>query len=109
MNKTISLAAIAMVAVIMGLSAFAPAAMADRPQPGEETAVCHFDRDTNDDGDDTLDDRAWEVLTPNNHGATHGHQGHGDDLINDDTELEEGQTTTALCLAEDHADPDLII
>jgi hypothetical protein len=106
MNKTISLAAIAMVAVIMGLSAFAPAAMADRPTPGEQTAVCHFDRDTNDDGDETLDDRAWEVLTPNNHGATHGHQGHGDDLIVDSAPGA-GETTEALCLAEDHADPDL--
>ena len=41
MNKTISLAAIAMVAVVMGLSAFAPA-MADKP---ETVQICHFDND----------------------------------------------------------------
>ena len=38
MNKTISLAAIAMVAVIMGMSAFAPAAMADNPRAW----YCHW-------------------------------------------------------------------
>jgi len=99
MNKTISLAAIAMVAVIMGMSAFAPAALADRPYPGDEKAVCHFDRDTNDDGDViSNDDRAWEVLTPNNHGASHGHQGHGDLLV-------PSQITEVECLAQ--LDPDL--
>jgi hypothetical protein len=44
MNKTISLAAIAMVAVIMGMSAFAPA-MADKPgnEPNEgKVLVCHI-------------------------------------------------------------------
>jgi len=41
MNKTISLAAIAMVAVIMGMSAFAPA-MADKPA---DVKICHFDND----------------------------------------------------------------
>ena len=112
MNKTISLAAIAMVAVIMGLSAFAPAALAEKPEAQVVEDVCHFDRDVNDDGvveDVGSDDRAWEILSPNTHGAQNGHVKHGDDLINDDTELSEGETTTALCLAEDHADPDLII
>jgi len=85
MNKTISLAAIAMVAVIMGLSAFAPAAMADRSQAGVQTDVCHFDLDP--DSDPDTDDMAWVVLTPNNHGALHGHvNGHGDNLINNETE-----------------------
>ena len=41
MNKTISLAAIAMVAVVMGMSAFAPA-MADKPA---DVKICHFDND----------------------------------------------------------------
>jgi len=41
MNKTISIVAIAMVAVVMGLSAFAPA-MADKPQTVQ---ICHFDND----------------------------------------------------------------
>jgi hypothetical protein len=41
MNKTISLAAIAMVAVIMGMSVLAPA-MAVKPM---DVLICHFDAD----------------------------------------------------------------
>jgi len=43
MNRNLTIAAIAMVAVIMGMSAFAPA-MADKPgeEPiGEKVLVCH--------------------------------------------------------------------
>ena len=44
MNRTIAISAIVMVAVIMGMSAFAPA-MADKPgnEPNEgKVLVCHF-------------------------------------------------------------------
>ena len=40
MNKTISLAAIAMVAVIMGMSSFAPSVMADDDEPTQ--TICHI-------------------------------------------------------------------
>ncbi len=83
MNKTIALAAITLVAVIMGLSSFAPAAMAT---PSEERGNgthnpkvkwCHFDRDSNDDGDTTTNDRTWEVLRLNKHSEA-AHIAHGD-------------------------------
>ena len=98
MNKTISLAAIAMVAVIMGMSAFAPDALAKVSKSGIVEDVCHFDRDTNDDGDTTTNDRAWEVLSPNSHGAINGHVKHGDFLV-------PSEITAIACLAQ--ADPDL--
>jgi hypothetical protein len=42
MNRTIAISAIVMVAVIMGMSAFAPA-MADRPGNNEDNVtICHF-------------------------------------------------------------------
>ncbi len=87
MNKTISLAAIAMVAVIMGMSAFAPAAMADKPEPSQR--VCHLDHDVDGDGikDEGAFDVAWVALIPNSHGAVNGHvNGHGDVLITSDAE-----------------------
>ena len=87
MNKTISLAAIAMVAVIMGMSAFAPDAFAKQKSPHVVDDVCHFDRDVNNDGDTTTDDMAWIVLTPNTHGAQNGHvNGHGDLVVTSDAE-----------------------
>jgi hypothetical protein len=88
MNKKYALPAIAMVAVIMGMSAFAPAAMADRSYAGEVKAVCHLDHDISGNGikDEDAADVAWVVLTPNNHGASHGHANHGDVMVNDSTE-----------------------
>ena len=76
MNKTISLAAIAMVAVVMGMSAFAPA-MAEKPT---EVEVCHFD-----------DDGSISIITVNTnavkaHTGGPNHDGHdGDYLITEDT------------------------
>ena len=99
MNKTISLSAIAMFAVIMGMGAIAPAALAspnDEHNP-KNNAVCHFDTDTNDDGDLTVDDRAWIVKLVNKH-ALNAHQGHGDLLV-------PSQITEAECLAQPDPEP----
>ena len=84
MNKTISLAAIGMVAVVMGLSAFAPA-MADKPA---EVLLCHFDND----GSVsliTVNENAVQAHVGNAH---HVHENdEGDDfLIDEDVE---GQTS----------------
>ena len=76
-----------MVAVIMGMGAFAPAAMADKPEPSQR--VCHEDHDVSGNGikDEDLADVAWVALIPNSHGAVNGHvNGHGDTLINSDEE-----------------------
>jgi len=93
MKNTYAIAAIAMVAVIMGLSSFAPTAMAT---PSEEKGngthnpknlYCHFDRDVND--DQTVegvgsDDRQWEVKRLNAHSSV-AHLAHGDIVIGDGT------------------------
>ncbi len=73
MNKTISLAAIAMVAVIMGLSAFAPAAMANPNNTHGPASVdlCHLDASGTGD---------WEVITKNEHSAA-AHERHGDLVV----------------------------
>jgi len=83
MKTIFTISAIAMFAVILGMSAIAPA-LADRNSDhNPKTPVCHFDRDTNDDGDETTDDRAWIVQMVNKH-AKIAHLGHGDVLIPDD-------------------------
>jgi len=108
MNKITTLSAIAMFAVIMGMSAFAPAALAspnsDHNDP--KTDVCHFDRDTNDDGDTTTDDRAWIEKSLNKH-ALVAHIGHGDYTITGATNLGNFEVTEADCINQVIADPDL--
>ena len=87
MNKTISLAAIAMVAVVMGLSSFAPAAMAipnDNHNP--KFAICHFDNDS----------QMWEHDKLVNKHAWKAHSDHGDQKIGDGTL---GTITEAACIA----------
>ena len=78
MNKTISLAAIAMVAVIMGMSAFVPAAMAKpNSQSSADSGVCHFDTDT----------QLWEALWVNSNGQLNAHVNvHGDETFSTDAE-----------------------
>ena len=72
MNKTISLAAIAMVAVIMGTSAFAPA-MADKPgtAPNEgKIVICHLP------GGDI--DKAFTISVTDDEDTRADHEKHGD-------------------------------
>jgi len=69
MNKTISLAAIAMFAVIMGMSAFAPAAMAD----ANKVEICHTDPDGDGAGDET-------IYVSGNGKSVEKHLAHGDTL-----------------------------
>ena len=65
MNKTISLAAIAMVAVIMGMSAFAPAAMAaPNANAQADIRLCHYD---------SSDTQLWEVIFVHSEGSLNGH------------------------------------
>ena len=72
MNKTIALAAITLVAVIMGLSSFAPAAMASPNGNGSHNSakvfLCHLD---------VSGTGNWEVIEKNIH-AAEAHKGHGD-------------------------------
>ena len=89
MNKTISLAAIAMVAVIMGMSAFAPAAMADRNSNHGKTTICHFD----------YNDMVWEADKEVNPHALIAHQGHDDEIILN-AQQPGGTITVAECEAQ---------
>jgi hypothetical protein len=94
MNKTISLAAIVMVAVIMGMSAFAPAAMGarDGPRGNATDAVCHLGGQATEE----LEDDLWFVLFVNSN-AVAGHVEDGDTDIADDG------SEDADCLARNEA------
>jgi len=100
MNKTISFVAIAMFAAIMGLGAFAPAAMA---APMEKVDLCH-----NDDGEDgirgTVDD-FWEQKSINGNALNKHIANHFDENLVFDFEIVDG-TTQAECDALVLADPD---
>ena len=120
MNRILTLSAIAMFAVVLGMSAISPAmAKAD-------TTICHYAEeepvlidtdgdgvpdtqlleDTNGDGiPDTpvVEQAHWAFLTLNNNGATNGHlKNHGEDT-NDDGVIDipdfkvVDQTTTDTC------------
>ena len=94
MNKTIALAAIVMVAVIMGMSAFVPAAMAARGGPHGQAndAVCHLGGQAT----ETPDDDLWVVLYVK-FNAVQGHLDHGDDDI-------DGGFSDADCLGQNPTD-----
>ena len=78
MNKTISLVAIGMVAVVMGLSAFAPAMATPNENGGHnpKIAICHYDFNLGD----------WEDDKMVNKHALVAHLAHGDAIIADHTE-----------------------
>ena len=75
MNKTIALAAIVMVAVIMGMSAFVPAAMARGPPDTVTYQVCH--RGGVATTDDATDDE-WVVMNLPNQQSKLKHLDHDD-------------------------------
>jgi hypothetical protein len=83
MKTTYTIAAIAMFAVIMGMSAIAPA-MADRSN-GQKSIICHFEAAHID--EDLQDVPAeWVVINVNNrslpaHLGDDEHEGHGDLVI----------------------------
>ena len=90
MNKKIALTAIAMFAVILGMSAVAPAMAAPgNPQSQATTQVCHLFEEVVDDPttpEDETEAAHWGVLYTNTNGATNGHLKHGDSLIGDTTD-----------------------
>ena len=90
MNRKIALTAIAMFAVILGMSAVAPAMAAPgNPQSQATTQVCHLFEEVVDDPntpEDETEAAHWGVLYTNTNGATNGHLKHGDSLIGDTTD-----------------------
>ena len=73
MNKITTLAAITLIAVVMGMSAFAPAVMASQNGDHGKTTICHFD----------FNEMVWESDKMVNPHALIAHQGHGDKIISD--------------------------
>ena len=72
MNKTISLAAITLVAVVMGMSAFAPAVMAAPNSSAQaDVPLCHWGAGP--DGDKGTPDDEWEVIFVHSMGSLNGH------------------------------------
>jgi len=104
MKTTLTIAAIAMFAVILGMSAIAPAmATPGNPNSAATTRLCHFD-EVEDDPETEVDeslDSSWIVLHTSSQGATNGHEKHGDQRINNDAEAlacvtnQDGTVTTS--------------
>jgi len=98
MKTTFTIAAIAMFAVILGMSAIAPA-MADRSN-GQKSIICHFEAAHID--EDLQDVPAeWVVINVNNrslpaHLGDDEHEGHGDLVI--ESALHDSETTALLCI-----------
>ncbi len=90
MKTTYTIAAIAMFAVILGMSTIAPAmATPGNPNSAATTRLCHFDEVEDDPETEFVDeslDSAWIVLHTSSQGATNGHEKHGDQRINNDAE-----------------------
>ncbi len=84
MKTTYTIAAIAMFAVILGMSALAPAMAA----PAPKVDICHFaEEEIIFDGDGNpigSIDAHWKILNVSQNGADNGHVGnHGDDTGED--------------------------
>jgi len=82
MNRILTISAIAMFAVVMGLAAFAPAALAKGPSPDDKQLLCHFEADPDDNPE--TNDSVWEVINPNRHAVQKHLDNHGDMLIPED-------------------------
>jgi hypothetical protein len=102
MKTTYTIAAIAMFAVIMGMSAIAPAMAVPKGNSGNaDTEVCHFfavyQTEIVDgvevlilvDGEPVLDEdlSSWGVLYVSSQGAAKGHTNHGDETNLENEEL----------------------
>ncbi len=102
MNKTLSLAAIGMFAVIMGMTAFAPAFAAG--SNGQKTTICHFEAAYFDEVNQVDVPDTWSVNTVNDrslpaHLGDEDHEGHGDKIIFNEDQPE-GTITAEDCLAQ---------
>ena len=85
MNKKYALPVIAMFAVVMGMSAFAPDAMAVKnADHNPKVTICHFD----------FNEMQWEADKLVNAHALIAHQAHGDKLV-------PSEILAEACLAQD--------
>ena len=121
MNKLTTLAAISMFAVIMGMSAIAPAMAVPKGNSGNaDTEVCHFfavyQTEIVDgvevlilvDGEPVLDGdlSSWGILYVNSQGQLNGHtNGYGDMKIDDSDTPGDDTITTDGCLDPEKLPP----
>jgi len=124
MNKKIALPVIAMVAVIMGIGAFAPALATPADENDQHKMdICHFseekrvdtdnDPETGDEnGNDATQTAGWELINVDNAGKAKGHfdkdgnarhvdpvSGEGDKPIDDSDTPADGTISTEACNA----------
>lgn len=102
MNKITTLAAISMFAVIMGMTAFAPAFATG--SNGQKTTLCHFEAAYFDEVNQVDVPDTWSVIDVNErslpaHMGDEDHEGHGDEIILNDDQLD-GTITAEDCLAQ---------
>jgi len=105
MNKITTLAAISMFAVMMGMSAFAPAFAVG--SNGQKTTLCHFEAAYFDEVNQVEVPDTWSVIDVNSrslpaHMGDEDHEGHGDEIILNDDQLD-GTITADACLAQNLA------
>jgi len=102
MKTTLTIAAIAMFAVILGMSSLAPAIAAG--SNGQKSIICHFEAAHFD--EDLQEDvpAEWVVINVNNRslpahlGDDNGHEGHGDLVI--DSVLHESEISAEDCVLQ---------
>jgi len=83
MNRILTIPAIAMFAVVLGLGVVGPAMAAKEVNPNSsaDTGVCHYFEEEIDEDTGVVTEAQWNVKYVNSNGAMNGHLKHGDPLI----------------------------
>jgi len=97
MNRILTISAIAMFAVVLGLGVVGPAMAAKEVNPNSsaDTGVCHYFEEEIDEETGDVTEAQWNVKYVNSNGAMNGHLKHGDPLIGD-TDLEANPPTISV-------------
>jgi len=99
MKTTLTIAAIAMFAVMLGISAFSPAMAAKEAK----IFVCHFEEEELDADGNIIEDAQWKVININGN-AKKAHVDKHTDGINYDVELSQEDVDAGLCSDGTHPD-----
>jgi len=88
MNRILTIPAIAMFAVVLGLGVLSPAMAAPgNPNSNATVEVCHFFEEEFDEETNAVIDAHWGVLHTSFKGAQNGHvNGHGESVIGEVTD-----------------------
>ena len=110
MNRILTIPAIAMFAVVLGLGVLSPAMAAPgNPNSNATVEVCHFFEEEIDEETNAVIDAHWGVLHTSFKGAQNGHvNGHGESVIGDETNPDADPLPTITldaCLEQDSPEP----